>query len=147
MCKSRRRGSGSRPRQSDPRPHGAQTRGKLLGWTRWIWASGPSSLPVQKRIGAVRGPGSPASRPLSSRPRTSVCAGRRAGHACRSCRRLRPCRELPPPQTPPPPAPGPVSFTALQSGCLGPVPPLPGPALPERRGCSSARPLPPPLPS
>lgn len=115
-----------------------------MGWTRRVWASEPSPPPAWRRVGAVRGPGSPASLPLSSRPRTSVCAGRRAGHACRSCRRLRPCRKLPPP--PPPPAPGPVSFQALQFACLGPVPPLLGPALPERLDCSFS-PAPPPTPA
>lgn len=141
-CRSRRRGSGSRPRLADPRPHGDPTPGKLQVWTRPVCAAGPSPLPAHRRSGVARGPGRSASCPPSSRPRTSISAGRRAGRARRSCRRLRPCRKPPPP----PPASRPVSSAALPSANSGPVPPLPGSALPKRRRRASARPLPPPQP-
>lgn len=93
---------------------------------------GQASCPRGRGSGS-KGPGAPASRPPSSRPRTSISAGRSAGHARRSCRRLRPCRK-PPPLA----ASGPVSSAAPSSVRSGPVPPLP--ALPSR----SEPPPPPP---
>lgn len=122
--------SGPGPPRGQPR---AQTPGKLSGWTGRVWVAGPSQLPPREGVRAARGPGRPASRPPSSRPRTSVSAGRRAGHARSSCRRLRPCRKPPPLATS-----GPVSSAVPSSVRSGPVPPLP--ALPSR----SEPPPPPP---
>lgn len=118
MCRGKRRGSGPRPRRADPRPHGAPTPRKLWVCTRPVRTAEPSLLPVHRRAGAACGPGRSASSPPSSRPRTSVSAGCRAGHARRSCRRLRPCRK-----PPPPPASRPVSSAALRSASSGPVAP------------------------
>lgn len=109
--------SGPAPAWGSPAPRPG---GKLPGWTGLVWAAGPSQLPAQKGFGAVRGPGRPASRPPSSLPRTSVSAGRRAGHARRSCRYLRPCRKPPPL----PPTSGPVSSAAPWFARSGPVQPL-----------------------
>lgn len=115
----------------------APTWGKLPGCTGPVWAAGPSQLPAQRGFGEARGPGRPTSCPPSSRPRTSVSARRRAGHARRSRRRLRPCRKSPPL---PPPTSGPVSSAAPSCARSGPLPP--SPALPYR----SEPPPPPPRP-
>ncbi|XP_077840797.1 uncharacterized protein LOC144337719 [Macaca mulatta] len=106
---SRRRGSGMRPTRADPRLH------------EGAWCPGPGEVAGLDRAGlgrwaapaarawevwAAGGPGRSASRPPSSRPRTSVSARRCAGHTRRSCRRL--CRRRKPSPLPPP-ASGPVS--------------------------------------
>lgn len=127
-CRNRRRGWGLRPRQADPRPHGgthSSDPGEVPGVDRAGLGRWAEPAARAEGVRGARGPGGPASRPSSSRPRTSVSARRRAGHAHRSCRRLRPCRK-PPPLV----ASGPVSSAAPSSSSSGPVPPLP--ALPSR---------------
>lgn len=152
-------GMGTEAKTGGPRfPGGTQSSdpGEVAGVDRAGLGRWAEPAARAQGVRAASGPGRPASRPPSSRPRTSVSAGRRAGHACRSCRRLRPCRKLRrwrrpdplAPRLPRPPAAGqsrPCRLCppgASRRRRLSPAPP-PTPARLEGKGGGRGR-LPPP---
>lgn len=142
MCKSRRRGWGLRPMQTDPRPHwGAQPpdSGEVAGVDpAGLGPLGRARCPRREgseQPGARRVP-HPA-RPHSARAPQSTPGA--AGHACRSCHRLHPCksrrrrrRRRPDPLAPPLPG----SPAAGQSRPCRPSP--------TRASCRRLSPAPPP---